>query len=233
MLNILEKIFTRLKKLKYERAIATKSIESRFNNIYAKNLWYSNKQSRSGSGSTLEATENIRRELPEFLKEINATSLVDLGCGDFYWMKEIDIPCSYIGLDIVPGIVEENQKRYANNLREFKQHNAIEDSLPEDTDVILCREVLFHLSFAYGMEVVQRVLESNASYFIATTSEAVSNDKDIRTGQFRNVDLLKPPYNLPPYVIKWQDSDKVSSDRHLCVWEVSKMRETLSLYNEK
>ena len=62
-------------------------------------------------------------------------------------MKEVDLPCNYIGLDIVKEVIEENRQQYADEGIKFDHHNAVEDKLPETSDIVLCREVLFHLSF--------------------------------------------------------------------------------------
>ena len=48
-------------------------------------------ESRSGAGSTLEITEKIRKDIVKLIKEKDIKSIVDLGCGDFNWMKEIGI----------------------------------------------------------------------------------------------------------------------------------------------
>jgi len=127
---ILQKVLARYKRFKYNRAIAAKALEARFNNIYKEKLWDGKGQSRSGAGSSLEATKNIREVLQKLHREINAKSLVDLGCGDFYWMKEVDLPCEYFGLDIVKDVIEENRQQYANDMRKFYHHNAVEEKLP-------------------------------------------------------------------------------------------------------
>jgi 2-polyprenyl-3-methyl-5-hydroxy-6-metoxy-1,4-benzoquinol methylase len=204
------------------------SIETRFNNIYKKGLWDGKGQSRSGAGSTLEATQNIRAELPKLLRKLNASSFVDLGCGDFYWMKEVDLPCKYIGLDIVKEVIEENRQQYANDWRKFNHHNAVKDKLPEISDVVFCREVLFHLSFEDGLKLINQVTASNARYFLATTSLELKENRDIRTGQFRNINLLLPPYSFPPCSITIKDSETVSQDRYLGLWEVEAIKEAVS-----
>lgn len=102
----LKKILSRkLFSHKHKKAISASSIEERFKNIYKDKIWYGNKESYSGSGSTLEATEKIRLALPRLIKELQGKVLVDIGCGDYNWMKEIDLPCKYIGIDIVKEIV--------------------------------------------------------------------------------------------------------------------------------
>ena len=80
----------------------------RFSKIYKKNLW-GNSQSRSGDGSTLEYTENIRVELPRLFLKYDIRSVLDGPCGDFNWMSliaESNPSIFFIGVDIVPELVK-------------------------------------------------------------------------------------------------------------------------------
>jgi hypothetical protein len=76
--------------------------EERFTKIYQENHW-NDSESRSGEGSTLENTQNVRNELPIVLKKYKIKSVLDAPCGDFNWMKSITqgISIKYIGDDIV------------------------------------------------------------------------------------------------------------------------------------
>lgn len=62
-----------------------------FTSIYRNNGWGS-LESRSGAGSTLASTANIRRELPGLVERLNIRTLLDAPCGDFNWMKEVALP---------------------------------------------------------------------------------------------------------------------------------------------
>ena len=56
----------------------------RFSRIYRKRWWGGKEsESASGRGSSVEATEKMRRELPLLLKQLECEKLLDLGCGDF------------------------------------------------------------------------------------------------------------------------------------------------------
>jgi hypothetical protein len=68
--------------------------EARFSHIYEKGLWtLGNKDTPlSGTGSTLHATADLRALLPELLKKLEVKVLLDLGCGDYSWMKHV-YPC--------------------------------------------------------------------------------------------------------------------------------------------
>lgn len=230
-MDMIKKIINRLNSIryhiKYQKAIAGKSVEERFTNIYKENIWFRNKESKSGAGSTLAATVHLRKMLPTLLAQVNATLLVDIGCGDFYWMKEVNLPCPYLGLDIVKSLIEENRERYGNEKREFRHFNGVQQALPNGSDFVLCREVLFHLSFKDGQKVIQHILDSEARYFMTTTNEETRQNKDIESGQFRGINLLLPPYNFPPYEQKVEDN-AVSADRVLGLWKVEDLRRHLT-----
>ena len=82
-----------------------------FSKIYNLNLWES-LESVSGPGSTLAYTENLRIDLPNFLKDLEIESILDGPCGDFNWMaKTLDFSkISYLGVDVVPKIILNNKK---------------------------------------------------------------------------------------------------------------------------
>lgn len=61
-------------------------VRSRFRAIYYTGVWrHSNDATpRSGLGSSLSATTMIREILPTLLDDLNAQTLLDVGCGDFF-----------------------------------------------------------------------------------------------------------------------------------------------------
>ena len=67
-----------------------RSSRKAFTQMYRKNGWFVC-ESASGPGSTLGATEPFRAMLPEIIRNLNVRSLLDAGCGDFNWMKEVDL----------------------------------------------------------------------------------------------------------------------------------------------
>jgi hypothetical protein len=83
-----------------------------FDNIYKTNYWSSN-ESYSGKGSQINTTINIRKALPKLFKKYKIKTLLDVPCGDFNWMKEVDkTNIEYIGGDIVEEIVVNNNKKW-------------------------------------------------------------------------------------------------------------------------
>jgi hypothetical protein len=112
-----------------------------FTRIYQKNSW-GHPESVSGSGSDSTQTRIIRRELAALIKELNIRTLLDAPCGDYYWMKEVERPLTkYIGVDIVPELIESNQRMYGSSTTTFTVTDIAEDELPK-VDLIFCRDCL-------------------------------------------------------------------------------------------
>ncbi|HEX5706416.1 MAG TPA: hypothetical protein VFX96_03930, partial [Pyrinomonadaceae bacterium] len=93
--------------------------EDIFSGIYAENFW-GEAESVSGRGSTLARTEVVRRELPSLLAEVGAKSLLDAPCGDFNWMREVELAgIVYTGADVVAELVARNRQLYESERRRF------------------------------------------------------------------------------------------------------------------
>ncbi len=179
-------------------AAVTGSVAERFATIYAERHWQTGADvPLSGAGSTLAATAALRDALPGLLTELGCTTLLDVGCGDFTWMQHLDLPCQYIGADVVPAVVAANTAAFANDRRRFIELDATAEPLPA-ADVILCREVLFHLSFADGARMLANFARSGARWVLLTTDRATRFNSDIETGGARIVNLEMAPYRLGP-----------------------------------
>src|SRR5579885_1138281 len=61
-----------------------------FSEIYRSNQWGAS-ESVSGLGSELSATERVREELPKIVREFGVRSMLDIPCGDFHWMRQVDL----------------------------------------------------------------------------------------------------------------------------------------------
>jgi len=199
------------------------SLAERFSLIYENRVWLNGRQSgsRSGLGSELENTAPIRIGIPELLKSIGSQTVLDVGCGDFHWMKEVQIPCSYVGVDIVQQVVEANIARYGSQNRTFHTLDATCDPLPR-ADTVLCREVLFHLSFSDVWRLVDNIRKSGASALVATNDNGLTLNADILSGDFRMLNLQKPPFSFPLPILSIPDSC-VTPGRVLAVWMVSSL----------
>jgi len=189
-----------------------------FSQIYANGAWVmrENQDSLSGVGSTQVATRELSTQLSDFLREVGCRRLVDIGCGDFNWMRSVEGDFDYVGIDVVPKVIEENAAHHGNGRRRFLCADATRQ-LSVTGDVALCREVLFHLSFKDGLSLLRNVRSASFRYVLFTTDNAVWFNSDIRSGDFRRINLRRSPYGLPAPLRELAD-DKVSKGRVLGVW---------------
>lgn len=201
---------------------------SRFEDIYRTGVWTHGDTSvpGSGHGSSLEATGSIRKRLPGLLKELGTQRLLDAGCGDLTWMGRIDLPCDYVGVDIVSAVVRDNDRLYGSPKHEFILADLVSDQLPE-ADTVLCREVLFHLSFADVTSALKNIVSKQRQFVILTTDKDTSFNADIESGDFRVLNLERKPFRLPPALIEIRD-DAVASRRLLGVWRAGTIRTAMA-----
>ena len=189
-----------------------------FGTIYNNRSWGEG-ESISGPGSSLHETRYLRHELPILLEEYKIKSILDLPCGDFNWMKEIDLSnYDYIGADIVPELIDFNKLRFPEV--NFMVMNLLEDDLPK-VDLIICRDCLFHFPFNKIKEALANFKKSGSKYLL-TTSHAWRTfpAKDIEFGDFRKINLQREPINLvrPVDFIIEANGEHMQQDRCMMLW---------------
>lgn len=172
------------------------SLEAIFSEIYQTNAWQ-DPESVSGRGSTIARTKIITYQLPLLLQEFHVGSLLDAACGDFNWMKDIDLgSVRYIGVDVVPDLIERNRRLYETERRTFAGLDITRDRLP-DTDAVLCRDCFIHLSYNSIGAALSNFKKTSAIHLLCTTHTSVSENLDCADGNWRSVNLEKPPFNFP------------------------------------
>jgi 2-polyprenyl-3-methyl-5-hydroxy-6-metoxy-1,4-benzoquinol methylase len=194
------------------------SVEARFQEIYDRGLWSAEEgqESLSGSGSSRAATKGLITALTSGMSVLGCETLLDVGCGDWNWMQHETLPIDYLGIDVVESVIARNQQQFASPRVRFEVCNAISEPLPV-VDMVLCREVLFHLSFADARRMLLNIAKS-ANYLCATTDIDIRFNSDIPTGDFRPFNLLRPPFRLPQPQALIPDN-AVRAGRFLGVWD--------------
>jgi SAM-dependent methyltransferase len=174
-------------------------MQSTFAPFYTENLW-GDAESASGPGSNLARTAKLRNELPILLQEIDARSMLDAPCGDFNWMNETVVTLEqYIGVDIIPQLIARNQSLYGNERTRFVLLDLTRDELPR-VDVILCRDCFIHFSDRHITAALRNFKRSGSTYLLTNTYREWRRNENIRTGEFRHLNLRLPPFNFPPPV---------------------------------
>ena len=199
-------------------------LRARFEHIQATNLWGA-ATSVSGLGSELPAVAALAAGLPPLLHKLGARSLLDAPCGDALWIHRIGLDLDYVGADIVPAIVGGLQRRAAAG--ELKGRYLLADITSEPlprADAVLCRDCLVHLSFARITRALDNLRRSGASWLITTTFTGLQANHDCEDGDWRALNLCRPPFAWPPpaalLVERCDEAAGGYRDKSLGVWRM-------------
>lgn len=194
-----------------------------FTTIYRKNLW-GGKESISGPGSDFSQVNEIIKELPNIIKEYEIKSFLDIPCGDFNWMKFVNMKSvNYIGGDIVPEIINSNNKLYKKENQTFRIIDIINDNLPK-VDLIFCRDCFVHFPLNLISNALEKIKNSKSTYLMTTIFTDTENNKDIALGEWRPLNLIYAPFNFPkPIKIineKCTENNNTYTDKSLALWRI-------------
>jgi len=168
-----------------------------FTGIFEKNKW-GGTESRSGTGSTQEQTGVVRSELLKLFADLEVRRFLDIPCGDFRWMKEVNLPLQliYIGGDIVDKLIDRNKHLYGGSNKSFRKLNLVSDNLPK-CDLVLCRDCLVHFSQSDIVASIRNLKMSGSTYILTTHFTSNHINVDIKTGAWRPINLTRAPFNFP------------------------------------
>lgn len=183
-----------------------KSVSETFTEIYRNNIWGGeNGTFYSGEGSDANVASVYVHAINRILEEIRPQIVVDIGCGDFRVASQFVNPgFRYIGLDVVPDLVENHKMRYQSEYIDFQLIDATSEELP-DGDICLIRQVLQHLS----NDEISRILNNcrKFRYLVITEhfpppgvpfvpNQDMPHGADIRIGLNSAVCVDQSPFNL-------------------------------------
>jgi hypothetical protein len=194
----------------------------RFTAFYRDNT-FGGDESYSGVGSGVERTAAVRQALPAILQDLGIRTLLDAPCGDFNWMRHVDLADrEYIGVDVVEELIADNHVSYGHARRRFVCLDLIADR-PPSADLVLCRDCLVHLSFREAKRVLRNFNASGARYLLTTTFTATTTNTDLREGfVWRPLNLERPPFDFPePLALideQCTEGDGGWRDKHLGLW---------------
>lgn len=212
-----------------------------FTSLY-EHFGFGNEESRSGPGSTLEETKELRNKLVELINEKNIKSVLDIPCGDWNWMKEIAHNFeSYTGGDIVDECVRVNNEKYGNDKIRFVNFDLLKDEIPE-ADLLIVRDVIGHYPVSQGNIIINNILKSNCKYLLTTTTYNISNgtglssykNTNIDVGRHYMVNLMEYPFSLPipityieevPRIDKYDDGER----KVMALWDLTQLKPLLEM----
>jgi len=178
-------------------------MEKTFEKIKEENAWGS-VETVSGIGSELRNTVTLREELKFVFSKYKIKSILDIPCGDFNWMNEVDLKdVEYTGADILDSLIESNKEKYPDY--KFINSNIISDDLPS-VDLILVRDMLGHLTNENVHATLDNIKKSGSKYLLTTTLTGWDfNSAPTEDGGWRPINLLIKPFSLRPIYLLNED----------------------------
>lgn len=200
-----------------------RSIETIFTDYYSTNFW-GDADSRSGPGSSDGETVRAREILPGLMRELKVQSFLDVPCGDFHWMAQVDLgEVAYFGGDIVAEMISDNADCYGGPHRTFFQCDLTRDRLMR-ADLVLCRDCLFHLSFPDARAAIANIAASGSTYLLTTTHPNTTENRPVMTGGYRPLNLSRPPFDFPEpmrLIYERENAEFGDTDKALGLWSIA------------
>jgi 2-polyprenyl-3-methyl-5-hydroxy-6-metoxy-1,4-benzoquinol methylase len=188
-------------------------------------------ESASGSGSSMHATEHTRQFISDTINEYDIESVLDLGCGDFNWFSSIikEYPeLNYTGWDAGSDLVEILNNANPQDNVNFYVKDIVTEEYP-DVDLIVCRDVLFHMRDEIATTVVNKVKESSATYFLSTCYPTLNNNKNFKEiygpdWVWRTINLNQAPFDLHDFRINEIKEENIQAEgehyRYMTLYEL-------------
>ena len=197
-----------------------------FQSIYNQRL-FGKSTSASGPGSSLDATKVIRESIFELFDRYGIRTIADIPCGDFLWFRAMELKdLKYAGFDIVPELISELREVFPE--QQFDIHDATSDLLGT-YDLILCRDLLVHLTNEQAVKVIENFKKSGSTYLLATTFVNLETNVELRVPRigvgWRPLNLAVFPFSLgnPIRTINENSSEGRGryQDKSLGLWKLN------------
>ncbi len=159
------------------------SMEEEFTRAYKDGRWHHG----SGSGSSAANTVAYRRFVEEYVRRHAVRQVVDVGCGDWQFSRLIDWgTASYLGVDVVAGLVAVNQVRYGSARVRFAWADILshEWTVPDGTGLVLVKDLLQHWP-----DAAVAMLRGKLAGHRALLTYDLGDGPDIEAGCYRPLDL--------------------------------------------
>jgi len=171
-------------------------------------------ETKCGGGSTIENNRTTIAFMNKLIRKYDIQSIADLGCGDFNWMKQVELNnVYYVGYDWV---------WHTDTLEyEFDEHRHIEfrvgniatmDIIP--ADLVVCKDVMIHMDNDQAMEVLSNIRKSGARYMLLTSFNIPDNERVV--DNFAKINMELQPFLSGEKI----ESLHVDHDKYLNMYKI-------------
>jgi GR25 family glycosyltransferase involved in LPS biosynthesis len=189
------------------------------------------RESASGPGSTMKSARPSIDFLTKILSKYDIRSICDLGCGDFNWMSKVHIGdnVKYNGYDCSDTMIQENKLKYGKlHHIDFHVADICQMEIPENVDLVICRDVLFHMDMRIAKNIIDRIRNAGCRYLLSTS---YPNAKNTNIRQYTNHILSKnwgfyeinldiAPFELRSAQIEFV-SEPLNQNRNICLYRMN------------
>ena len=201
--------------------------EAFFTNVFTSRAWPS-EESVSGAGSDSARTVEIVASLPALLHRLGVRSMLDVPCGDFFWMKRVPLEgIDYVGGDIVADLVIQNAASHSKERVRFMHMDLVKDDLPA-VDMIFIRDCFIHFSNDLVFDALRNIARSSIKYVCIThdtcdwryqrANTDIERAVDGVSHEFRPMCFQLPPFNLPAPLDHAADGPTWDGFKVMAVW---------------
>ena len=216
---------------------ADPAMQEKFENIYRTNQWGSVADNGgSGDGSNSAATQYTMSCIRAVVNKYELTSMADAPCGGMHWMPTLlrdlrgDFPdFRFFGVDIVRSVIEANQAKFVNETwMQFNVLDFTQTSVPDDVQLILCRDALQHLPLEKAIDALELFAKSKARFLLVGSYFGADNtNRQIDAGDYYDINLTLEPFALAGYQHVYREHTQeliTAPEKHLLLYSISYLR---------
>jgi len=178
----------------------------------------------SGPGSYIHNAKTSLNFINKVIKEKKINSILDLGCGDWNWFKEVELGTniSYLGYDCSNKLININTEKYGNKNIKFEVKDISTCEFPK-VDLIICRDVLFHIDKNITLKIIDKI-KQKCDYFISTSflkqkkNNNINKYLNIENWGFYHINLNICPFDLKSYMIDSEEETNINN-RYICLYK--------------
>jgi SAM-dependent methyltransferase len=179
-------------------------MENIFTEIYNTNKWGC-QETVSGPCSSQERTQELRVGFQSALHDLEIQSIVDCGCGDWNWMRSVNLTgIQYLGLEIVQPLVETLQKQFSAPTVKFQHLDIFQQPL-ETADLWLARDVLCFYTLKEIKKFFQLFIESQSKFLGISSIDTEQEFNGQLTGFWKQLNFFSEPFAMPEPMLEIAD----------------------------